>query len=205
VIVQGVRRSAFSNEAGVGSAAIAHSAARTDEPVREGIVALLEPFIDTIVICNMTAITIVLSGVYLDTGEALSGVGMTANAFATVIGWFPAVLSIAVCLFAFSTIISWSYYGIQSWAYLFGERSIIVFKFIYVFCTFLGCLGTLGVIIDFSDLMLLGMCFPNLLGCYILSNEVAADLKDYWQRLTSGEMLTYEQQLAAVSADDSMA
>lgn len=202
VIVQGVRRSAFSNEAGVGSAAIAHAAARTDEPVREGIVALLEPFIDTVVICNMTAITIVLSGVYLDSTDGLSGVAMTANAFSTVISWFPVVLSIAVCLFAFSTIISWSYYGLQAWSYLFGERSNLAFKLIYVVCTFLGCLGTLGVIIDFSDLMLLGMAFPNLLGCYILSNEVAADLKDYWQRLTSGQMLTYEQQLATVSSPE---
>ncbi|MEO0536966.1 MAG: alanine/glycine:cation symporter family protein [Cyanobacteria bacterium P01_A01_bin.123] len=196
VMVQGIRRSSFSNEAGVGSAAIAHSAARTDEPIREGIVALLEPFIDTIVICNMTAIAIVLTGAYLDTGEELSGVAMTSSAFESVIGWFPVILSIAVCLFAFSTIISWSYYGIQAWTYLFGARSTIVFKIIYVTCTFIGCLASLGMIIDFSDLMLLGMAFPNLLGLYVLSNEVAADLKDYMQRLTSGEMLTYDQQLA---------
>ncbi|MFE4107692.1 alanine/glycine:cation symporter family protein [Almyronema epifaneia] len=196
VMVQGIRRSSFSNEAGVGSAAIAHSAARTDEHIREGIVALLEPFIDTVVICNMTAIAIVLTGVYQDTGDTLSGVAMTSSAFATVIGWFPIVLSIAVCLFAFSTIISWSYYGIQAWAYLFGERTTLIFKCIYVVCTFLGCLTSLGLIIDFSDLMLLGMAFPNLIGCYILSNEVAGDLKDYWQRLTSGQMPTYEQQLA---------
>lgn len=199
VMVQGIRRSAFSNEAGVGSAAIAHSAARTDEPIREGFVSLLEPLIDTVIICNLTAITIVLTGVYQDTGDALSGVAMTASAFSTVIGWFPVVLSIAVCLFAFSTIVSWSYYGIQAWAYLFGERTTIVFKFIYVFCTFLGCLASLGTIIDLSDLLLLGMAFPNLIGCYFLSNEVAADLKDYWTRLTSGAMLTQEQQLATMS------
>lgn len=202
VIVQGVRRSAFSNEAGVGSAAIAHSAARTDEHVREGIVALLEPFIDTVVICNMTAIVIVLTGVYQDTGDGLSGVAMTADAFSTVIGWFPVILSIAVCLFAFSTIVSWSYYGIQAWAYLFGERSTIVFKYIYVICTFLGSLASLGVIIDLSDLLLLAMAFPNLIGCYILSNEVAGDLKDYWKRLTSGVMPTYEQQLALQSTEE---
>jgi AGCS family alanine or glycine:cation symporter len=193
VMVQGIRRSSFSNEAGVGSAAIAHAAARTDEHIREGIVALLEPFIDTIVICNMTAIAIVLTGVYQDTGSELSGVAMTASAFESVIGWFPVVLSIAVALFAFSTIISWSYYGIQAWAYLFGERSTIVFKIIYVVCTFLGAMTSLGLIIDFSDLMLLGMAFPNLLGCYILSNELAADLKDYWQRLTTGAMPTSDQ------------
>lgn len=204
VIVQGVRRSAFSNEAGVGSAAIAHSAARTDEHVREGVVALLEPFIDTIVICNMTAIAIVVTGVYADVGEELSGVAMTASAFETAIGWFPVVLSIAVCLFAFSTIISWSYYGIQAWTYLFGERSTLVFKGIYVLCTFLGALGSLGVIIDLSDLLLLAMAFPNLIGCYILSNEVAADLKEYWSRLTSGEMLTYDQQLASYPSRESV-
>jgi AGCS family alanine or glycine:cation symporter len=200
VMVQGIRRSSFSNEAGVGSAAIAHAAARTDEHIREGIVALLEPFIDTIVICNMTAIAIVLTGAYQDTGAELSGVAMTASAFESVIGWFPVVLSIAVCLFAFSTIISWSYYGIQAWTYLFGERTTIVFKLIYVFCTFLGTLTSLGLIIDFSDLMLLGMAFPNLVGCYILSNEIAKDLKDYWQRLSSGEMQTYAQ--VAVGASE---
>ncbi|WP_228037850.1 alanine/glycine:cation symporter family protein [Nodosilinea sp. LEGE 06152] len=202
VMVQGIRRSSFSNEAGVGSAPIAHAAARTDEHIREGIVALLEPFIDTIVICNMTAIAIVLTGVYQNTGEELSGVAMTASAFESVIGWFPIVLSVAVCLFAFSTIISWSYYGIQAWAYLFGERTTIVFKVIYVVCTFLGTLTSLGIIIDFSDLMLLGMAFPNLIGCYILSNEIAGDLKDYWQRLSTGEMQTYSP-VAVSSSDES--
>lgn len=193
VMVQGIRRSSFSNEAGVGSAAIAHSAARTDEPVREGLVSLLEPLIDTVIICNLTAISIVLTGAYLvDTGTGLSGVEMTATAFGSVVSWFPIVLSIAVCLFAFSTIISWSYYGIQAWTYLFGENTTIVFKAIYVTCTFLGCLTSLSLIIDFSDLLLLGMAFPNLLGCYILSNEVAGDLKDYWNRLQSGQMVMVE-------------
>ncbi|MGF1457878.1 MAG: alanine/glycine:cation symporter family protein [Leptolyngbyaceae cyanobacterium] len=202
VIVQGIRRSSFSNEAGVGSAAIAHSAARTKEHIREGIVALLEPFIDTILICNMTAIAIVITGVYQDSGDGLTGVAMTSSAFESVIGWFPIVLSLAVCLFAFSTIISWSYYGIQAWTYLFGERSSIVFKIVYVFCTFLGTLTSLGLIIDFSDLMLLGMAFPNLLGCYILSNELADDLKDYWRRLTSGEMPTHEEMAMANSSSE---
>jgi AGCS family alanine or glycine:cation symporter len=204
VMVQGIRRSSFSNEAGVGSAAIAHSAARTDEPVREGIVALLEPFIDTVVICNMTAIVIVLTGAYQTTDSTLGGVQMTASAFSSVIDWFPVVLSVAVCLFAFSTIISWSYYGLQAWTYLFGNRSAIFFKIIYVCFTFLGCLASLSLIIDFSDLMLLGMAFPNLLGCYILSNEVAGDLKNYWQRLKTGEMLTYAQQLAVAAPEETV-
>lgn len=193
VMVQGIRRSSFSNEAGVGSAAIAHSAARTDEPVREGLVSLLEPLIDTVIICNLTAISIVLTGAYVvDPGSELSGVEMTATAFGSVVSWFPIILSLAVCLFAFSTIISWSYYGIQAWTYLFGERSSLLFKIIYVVCTFLGCLTSLSLIIDFSDLLLLGMAFPNLLGCYVLSNEVAGDLKDYWGRLKSGQMAMSE-------------
>lgn len=199
VMVQGIRRSSFSNEAGVGSAAIAHSAARTDEPIREGMVSLLEPLIDTVIICNLTAITIVLTGVYQDAGDEISGVAMTASAFGSVVSWFPIVLSVAVCLFAFSTIISWSYYGIQAWTYLFGEQTTLVFKCIYIICTFLGTLTSLALIIDFSDLLLLGMAFPNLLGCYILSNEVAGDLKDYWGRLTSGQMLMNEP--VAVSSD----
>ena len=163
-------------------------------------VSLLEPLIDTVIICNLTAVTIVLSGVYLETGEELSGVAMTASAFGTVVSWFPVVLSIAVCLFAFSTIISWSYYGIQAWTYLFGERSALLFKCIYVTCTFLGCLTSLSLIIDFSDLLLLGMAFPNLLGCYILSNEIAGDLNDYWTRLTSGQMLMVDQMPASSDA-----
>lgn len=172
--------------------AIAHSTARTDEPVREGLVSLLEPLIDTVIICNLTAISIVLTGAYLTTGDGIDGVVMTADAFGSVVSWFPAVLSIAVLLFAFSTIVSWSYYGIQAWTYLFGEGSTIVFKCIYVTCTFLGALTSLGVLLDFSDLLLLGMAFPNLIGCYILSNEVARDLKDYWARLTSGQMVMNE-------------
>ena len=138
VLVQGIRRSAFSNEAGIGSAAIAHSAARTKEPVREGVVALLKPFFDTILICNLTALTIVITGVYQGTSaEQANGVEITSAAFDTVIDWFPAVLAVAVVLFAFSTMISWSYYGEQAWIYMLGERSTIVYKGLFVFCIFL--------------------------------------------------------------------
>ncbi|MFP5275084.1 alanine/glycine:cation symporter family protein [Coleofasciculus sp.] len=198
VIVQGVRRSAFSNEAGIGSAAIAHSAARTDEPVREGIVALLEPFIDTIIICNMTGIMIVLTGVYQNTGEAIDGSQMTLNAFATVSTWFPIVLAIAIFLFAFSTIISWSYYGEISWQYLFGQRTIIIYKLIFVTCVFIGAVVAPSAVIDFSDLTLLMMALPNLVGAYFLSNEVAEDISNYMQRLRSGQMPTYAQKQAAM-------
>jgi alanine or glycine:cation symporter, AGCS family len=195
-MVQGIRRATFSNEAGAGSAATAHSAARTDEPVREGIVALLEPFIDTICICNLTAIVIVLTGVYQNTNSQLDGVGLTNQAFASAIGWFPVVLSIAVLLFAFSTILSWSYYGVQAWTYLFGARRLVLFKILYLFFTFLGPIVSLSTVIDFSDMMFFAMAIPNLIGCYFLSNEVAADLKDYWHRLVSGQMLIYKSERA---------
>ncbi|MBF2077518.1 MAG: alanine:cation symporter family protein [Synechococcales cyanobacterium T60_A2020_003] len=199
VMVQGIRRSTFSNEAGIGSAAIAHSAARTDEPVREGIVALLEPFIDTVVICNMTAIVLVLTGAYLEAGEELGGVQLTLTAFSTISSWYPVILIAAIFLFAFSTIISWSYYGEISWGYLFGQNTVIAYKVLYVVCVFIGAIVGLGAVIDFSDLSLLSMAVPNLIGCYFLSGQVAGDLKAYMDRLRSGEMLTYEQQLASSS------
>ncbi len=194
VIVQGLRRSAFSNEAGIGSAAIAHSAARTEEPVREGIVALLEPFIDTIVVCNMTALVVVITGVYADPQFAeLGGAELTSAAFGTVIGWFPVVLAVSVFFFAFSTMISWGYYGERSWDYLFGEGSLIVYKILFLLAIFIGSVANPTAVIDFSDGMLLAMAFPNLLGAYFLSNQVALDLKNYMLRLKRGELLTAEQ------------
>lgn len=187
-LVQGIRRATFSNEAGVGSAATAHSAVKTDEPVREGIVALLEPFIDTVIICNLTAIVLVLTRTYQNADPKLEGVALTSLAFSSVISWFPIVLSIAVFLFAFSTILSWSYYGVQAWGYLFGQQSLIVYKLIYLLFIFLGAITSLTVVIDFSDMMFFTMAIPNLIGCYMLSNEVVRDVQDYWQRLKSGRM-----------------
>ncbi len=204
VMVQGIRRSAFSNEAGIGSAAIAHAAARTDEPVREGIVSLLEPFIDTIVICNMTGIMVVLTGVYKNTGEKIDGAQMTVNAFSTVSSWFPWILVFAIFLFAFSTIISWSYYGEISWQYLFGERTVIVYKLVYVVCAFVGTVVRPSAVIDFSDLLILAMAIPNLVGGYLLSNQVARDLKDYMERLRSGQMPTYAERLAMREASQTV-
>ncbi|MEM8718944.1 MAG: alanine/glycine:cation symporter family protein [Cyanobacteria bacterium P01_G01_bin.39] len=192
VIVQGIRRSAFSNEAGVGSAAIAHSAARTAEPLREGIVALLEPLIDTIVICNMTALVIVITGTYQDSSVG-DGVLLTTNSFATIADWFPSVLAIAVTLFAFSTMISWSYYGEKAWEYLFGRGSILIYQGMFVFFVFVGSVVNLGAVLDFSDMMILAMSIPNLIGCYFLSGIVASDLNDYMQRLKLGQMPTYGQ------------
>lgn len=190
VLVQGFRRAAFSNEAGVGSAAIAHSAARTEEPIREGIVALLEPFIDTVIICNMTALVVIITGVYTNaTGD---GAQLTNAAFGSVIGWFPIVLSLAVFLFAFSTMISWSYYGERSWAYLFGDRTTMIYKVLFVIFVFIGSVVRLSAVLDFSDMMILSMAFPNILGCYLLSHKVAADLRDYMKRLQTGQMPVYK-------------
>jgi AGCS family alanine or glycine:cation symporter len=186
VLITGFRRAAFSNEAGVGSASIAHSAASTDEPVREGIVALLEPFIDTIVVCSMTGLVVVITGAY--EGDAEGGVLMTSNAFATVLPWFPKVLSLAVFLFAFSTMISWSYYGERCWTFLFGSDLSIVYKVMFLGFVVFGSVLKLGNVIDFSDLMILGMSFPNILGAVLLSGKVSRALKDYWGRYKSGEM-----------------
>ncbi len=192
VLVTGVRRAAFDNEAGVGSAPIAHAAARTEEPVREGIVALLEPFIDTIVVSNMTALVIVTTGVYRNQGTDPDGIQMTFDAFSTGISWFPFLLALAVFLFAFSTILSWGYYGERAWAYLFGEQSIKVYQAIYVIFVFIGSVVNLKSVIDLSDMMILAMAFPNLLGCFLMSGKVAAALEDYMKRLQVGQMPVYK-------------
>jgi len=186
VLITGFRRAAFSNEAGVGSASIAHSAAATDEPVREGIVALLEPFIDTIIVCTMTGLVVVITGAY--EGGAGGGVLMTSNAFATVLPWFPKVLSLAVFLFAFSTMISWSYYGERCWTFLVGPDYSMVYRVMFLGFAVFGSVLKLGNVIDFSDLMILGMSFPNILGAALLSGKVRAALRDYWGRYKSGQM-----------------
>ncbi|MDJ0848705.1 MAG: alanine/glycine:cation symporter family protein [Myxococcota bacterium] len=188
VLIQGFRRAAFSNEAGCGSAAIAHAAARTDEPVREGMVALLEPFVDTIVVCTMTGLVLVVTGAHeLD----LAGIRMTSAAFETVFPWFPTVLSLIAVLFAFSTMISWSYYGEQCWARLFGLRSILVYQALFLLFTWGGAVFQANAVVSFGDAMILGMAFPNLLGVMLLSHRVKADLDGYWRRLRGGEFPTY--------------
>lgn len=188
VLIVGFQRAAFSNEAGVGSASIAHSASKTNEPVSEGIVALLEPFIDTVVICTMTALVLVFTG-FADGGpDELSGADLTSQAFGSVFSWFEGVLLIAIVLFAFSTMISWSYYGLKAWTYLFGNSRIMDVSYKLLFLTFV-CIGasvSLGAVIDFSDMMILGMAFPNVLGLIFLSTEVREDLALYWNKLKSG-------------------
>ena len=186
VIIQGFRRAAFSNEAGVGSASIAHSATKTNEPVSEGIVSLLEPFIDTVVICTMTALVIIVTG--MSGVQGVEGAQLTSQAFESVISWFPYVLVIAIFLFAFSTMISWSYYGLKSWTYLFGssKKSELIYKLIFLIFIIVGSSVKLGAVLDFSDMMILAMAFPNILGLLILSGEVKIDLKEYLDKVKNG-------------------
>jgi len=188
VLIIGVKRAVFSNEAGIGSAAIAHSAAKVKNPVEEGVVALLEPFIDTIVVCTMTALVIIITGAYLDPANSdlianNQGGALTSAAMGGVIPWFPYVLAVAVFLFAFSTMISWSYYGERCWVYLFGDGSSLFYKVLFLIFTFLGSIITATNILDFSDLMILGMAFPNILGLLLLSGLVKKDLDYYLKSL----------------------
>ncbi len=185
VMIQGIRRGAFSNEAGVGSAAIAHSAVRTKYPASEGIVALLEPFIDTVIICTMTALVIIITNFdnnILDYGVPINeGVEITAVAFDTVIPHFSIVLTIAVILFAVSTMISWSYYGLQGWIFLFGRGKTVELVYKTIFCIFIwiGSVISLGSVIDFSDAMIFAMVVPNIIGVIILTPIIRKELKRY--------------------------
>lgn len=195
-LVVGFQRAAFSNEAGAGSAAIAHSAAKTDYPVREGIVALLEPFIDTVVVCTMTALVIVVSGAYNNPEYASlvtsrAGAALTSRAFGENISWFPYVLSAAVFLFAYSTMISWSYYGERCWVWMFGDGSSGWYKALFLLFVFLGSIITSQNVLNFGDLMILGMAFPNLIGLYLLQDKVKAALDDYWSKFKAGEFKVY--------------
>lgn len=199
VLVLGIKRAAFSNEAGIGSAAIAHAAAKVDHPVQEGVVALLEPFIDTVIICTMTALVIVITGAYANTDPAYAaaitnqqGAALTSLAMGQVVTWFPLLLSVAVVLFAYSTMISWSYYGERCWVWLFGERASMSYKVLFLVFTFLGSVITATNILEFSDLMVLGMALPNMLGLFILSGVVARELADYRQKLGSGQIQRHD-------------
>lgn len=211
-LIQGFKRAAFSNEAGVGSAAIAHSAVKTNEPITEGFVSLLEPLIDTVVICTMTALVIIISqqllideetGRYIlnETGTAIatvngnSGVALTSAAFASAISWFPFILAIAVILFAFSTMISWSYYGLKAWTYLFGEGKTTELVYKITFCVFIviGAAVSLGPVIDFSDAAIFAMAVVNIFSLYFLMKVVRTELNSYSARLKSGEIKKFKQ------------
>jgi AGCS family alanine or glycine:cation symporter len=193
VLIIGFQRAAFSNEAGVGSASIAHSAAKTDEPVSEGIVALLEPFIDTVVVCTMTALVLIFTG-YADDSQGLQGAGLTSAAFGQSFEWFKHVLTVAIVLFAFSTMISWSYYGLKAVTFLFGNSKWVDYSYKLVFMLFvvIGAASGLDAVIDFSDFMVLGMAFPNILGLLIMSGEVKADMIDYFARIKSGAIKRFK-------------
>ena len=215
VLIQGFRRAAFSNEAGVGSASIAHSAAKTDEPISEGVVALLEPFIDTVVICTMTALVIIITnyGGYgaeeaflsknVDLGNTVApnvdyrvigDIGLTSAAFESVISWFPVVLGVAVILFALSTMVSWSYYGLKCWTYLFGQSKTneLIYKVIFCIFVVIGSAISASAVFDFGDAMIFAMCFPNVFGLYLLMPNVRRALTSYMARVKSGEITRFE-------------
>ncbi|MCB1471476.1 MAG: alanine:cation symporter family protein [Rhodobiaceae bacterium] len=188
-LIQGFKRAAFSNEAGIGSASIAHSAVQTKHPVTEGYVALLEPFIDTVVICTMTSLVITITGAWVpDSG--VTGIALTSKAFTSQFSFFGIVLALAAVLFAFSTMISWSYYGLKSWTYLFGEGAAkeMVFKIIFCIFVVIGSSMSLGPVIDFSDAMIFTMAIANVIGLYMLMPKVKALLSDYHAKLASGEI-----------------
>ena len=195
VLVWGIKRASFSNEAGLGSAAIAHAAAKTEEPVREGLVAMVGPLIDTIIVCSMTAMVVIITGAWNDPSLSQSdGVTLTTKAFESAIGWFPLILTISIGLFAYSTMISWGYYGERGWIYLLdhfggvGLKTVIVFRVIFVLFILVGAVYPLRAVLDFSDAMVLGMAFPNIIGSIILAPRVLEKVRDYWNRYQSGEM-----------------
>jgi len=196
VLVIGAKRACFSNEAGAGSAAIAHSAAKTQEPVSEGIVALLEPFIDTVIVCTLTGLLIVITGVYklpevqqmaaANQGSMITLQAVTQN---PSLAWFKYVLYVAIFFFAYSTCVSWSYYGERCFVWLFGQKSSLIYKFLFLGFTLLGSIVKPVNILEFSDMMILTMAIPNLLGVFILSNEIYKQLQIYIGKLKSGEIV----------------
>ena len=194
-MIIGFQRAVFSNEAGIGSASIAHSAVKTDEPVTEGIVSLLEPFIDTIVICTITALVIGTAQVAApDFAGDAQGVAMTSAAFEREFSWFPIPLAFAALLFAFSTMISWSYYGLKGWTYMFGEgeRGQTIYKLIFCAFVALGCVVQLGPILDISDALVFLICVPNILGLYFLAPIVKREMDSYFARIESGEIRKFK-------------
>ncbi len=198
VLIVGFQRAAFSNEAGIGSAAIAHSAVKTKEPITEGLVALLEPFIDTVIICTMTALVIIYTGLY-NAPSNIDGVVLTSKAFETVFPWFKYLLLLAVFLFAFSTMISWSYYGLNGFKFLVkkyikNEKTIrLIYYSFFLFFIVLGAASELGAVVDFSDMMVLSMAFPNIFTLYILAGEVKKDLDRYLKKLKTEKQIQKAQ------------
>ena len=190
VLIQGIRRAAFSNEAGMGSASIAHAAARTNEPVREGVVAMIGPFIDTVVICTLTALTILITGV-VEPGQTMNwteGAVLTARAFGTLHIAAEYLLVLAVFVFAYSTMIAWSYYGERATEFLFGKAGVLPYRIVFVFFAAIGPVVSIANVLDFSDFMLLALAFPNLVGMLLLADVVNRQKNGYLERLRSGEI-----------------
>jgi len=194
-MAQGFQRAVFSNEAGLGSAGIAHAPARVKYPIRQGMVSLYEPFIDTVVVCTMTALVVILTGVYSGGTpelqaiiEAKQGAALTSAAFGSVVAWFPTVLGFAIFMFAFSTMISWSYYGERAWVYLFGIKSSIIFKLIFLAFIVIATIVDTGTMVDFSSTLFLALALPNIFGLLIMSGDVRAMLTVYLAKLKSGEL-----------------
>lgn len=191
VMILGFQRAAFSNEAGIGSAAIAHSAVRTDEPVTEGYVGLMEPFIDTVVICTLTTL-VILTTVYEPgmAGSGMQGIELTSKAFGDTFSWSTVPLSVIAILFAFSTMLSWSYYGMKGWTYLLGEsrKTELIFKILFCIFGALGCMIQLDAVLEFSDALVFVIALPNVLGLYILAPIIKRELVSYQARLKSGEI-----------------
>jgi len=184
VLVQGFKRAAFSNEAGIGSASIAHSAVKTKYAASEGLVALLEPFIDTVIVCTMTALVLIITG-FVDPANSgmddAQAILLTSTAFGSTISWFPYVLTVAVVLFAFSSMISWSYYGFQSWSYLFGRTKRTEYTYKIIFCLFVivGAAASLKSVLAFSDAMIFAMMVPNMIGLFLLAPRAKEELKRF--------------------------
>lgn len=193
-LIQGFQRAVFSSEAGIGSSPVAHAPARTKYPVRQGMVALYEPFIDTVVICTMTALVIIITGVANPDGAntaliaAKEGAALTSVAYGTVISWFPIVLSASIFLFAFSTMISWSYYGERAWVYLFGSKFSIIYKIMFLSLSVIATVVSTDIMVDFSFMLMLAMAIPNIFGLFILSGDVKIQLEEYMKKLKSGEL-----------------
>lgn len=195
VIIIAMQRAVYSTEAGLGSATMAHAAAKTKEPVSEGMVALMEPFIDTVVVSSMTALVIVITGVYQD-GAGVAGISLTSNAFGSVISWFPWVLAVAAFLFAYSTIISWGYYSGKVWEFVFGgsTSSMTIFKFVFCGALIPGAAFSVTEVYNLMDSMFFLMAVPNIIGIYLMAPELKADLKNYLSRLKSGEIKPIHEQ-----------
>jgi len=194
-MAQGFQRAVFSNEAGLGSAGIAHSASRVKYPIRQGLVSLYEPFVDTVVVCTMTALVVILTGTYEGGTDALNaaiaakqGAVVTSTAFGSVVSWFPTVLGFAIFMFAFSTMISWAYYGERAWVYLFGSKSSIIYKLIFLGFIVIATVANTETMVEFSSVLFLALAIPNLFGLLLMSGDVKKMLKEYRKKLKSGEL-----------------